>query len=333
MGGENNNMSQQEKGTSGNIGKASRNLKGYLVSFAQIGSEKLLYIVVPNRGCTQSPQCLFCAFQITANPSLKIDRAFGREVVKRVHGFIQQYNPDFVVLYNSGNILRPSEMYQPAITEDIPLMIAQDHHCRGMEIEIRADDVARFKNSIQDIVKNLSGKILRVRLGIEFADRELLERHQKQITISDINAAVKVLNELQIPWNGYALLGGLDLGREEARRSTVKTGKYIIDHHAFKISINGLFLTEGLQRSLGQRIYIPDLDDLRFVLVELAAYVKQKGVRILFKVGFEEDFEEEAEEKIVRFPYVSEECGLRKVIAMLRKFNIRQDVKLLKVDS
>jgi uncharacterized Fe-S cluster-containing MiaB family protein len=156
-------------------------------------------------------------------------------------------------------------------------------------------------------------------LGIEYFDDKLLERHRKGNNTRQIQEAVNILNELGIEWNGYLMLGGLDMKREEAREVAIKTGRFMIDNNAFKISINGIFVTKTLQKVFGNRIYVPDYSDLVFVLKELCRYRDEKRSKVLFKVGFVEEYTQ----AIVQFPYFSNKNNLKEIVERLNKFNIR----------
>lgn len=297
----------------------------YETSLVKIGEEKILYITIPYKGCTQCPKCIFCGVQEQSDKNLRIDETFEREVLNKVKEFVYQNSPDSIVLYNGGNVLRPEEMSQKTILTDIPEFIASDPNVKSYELEARVDDIIRFKENIKTIQKNLKEKELKIRLGIEFFDDELLKRHQKGIDTEQIQQVVNFLNKEKIKWNGYALLGGLDVTKEQTRESTIKSGEFMIDNNAFKISINGVFLTKKLQKSFGERIYVPDYEDLVFVLTKLNIYRDLKSSKSLFKVGLEE----ENKENIARFPYASNKYKKEEISTKLEEFNSNQDLKSL----
>ena len=113
--------------------------------------------------------------------ALKIDGGFGGKVFDFVQEEVDRRNPDSVVLYNGGNILRPAEMDQETMISAIPNFISAHPNCQTYEIEVRSDHVLKYVESIKTINKNLGDKKLRVRLGIEFMDNHLLKSHKKGI--------------------------------------------------------------------------------------------------------------------------------------------------------
>lgn len=302
---------------------------GYETSVIKVGEEKILFLTIPYRGCTQTIKCLFCGVQECPNKTLIIDKKFGDEVFSQVKKYINAYSPDSIVLYNGGNILRPQEMFQETILEDIPKFIGGHPAIRVYELEVRADDVLRFREGLEKIQSNLAGKKLRLRLGIEFFDDELLRRHLKGLNTEQIKKAVNFLNQSGIEWNGYVLLGGIDMTRQEAREAAVKAGKFMIDNYAYKISINGIFVTQGL-KPLMNRMYVPDYHDLIFVLDNLLEHKKIKNSHTLFKVGFEE----EETKGVIRHPYLKNPRDLERISKKLEDFNSTQDIKaLISVDD
>lgn len=305
--------------------KEQGSLGCYEVTLIQVGKEKILYLTIPYKGCTKSPRCLFCAVQEKSNKSLKINKDFGNEVLVKTKKYITKYSPDSLVLYNGGNILRKEEMFQPTVLIDIPKYIAFHKKCSSYEIEARVDDIIRFQENLQTIRSNLKTKELRIRLGVEFFDNKLLEKHKKGNNIRQIQEAVNILNKLDIKWNGYIMLGGLDLKQKEAINVAVKTGKFMIDNNAFKISINGIFITETLQKGFGDRIYIPTYSDLISVLTDFSKYRGKKQSKALLKVGFEE----ENTENVVCFPYASKKLSSKEVIKKLSSFNVTQNIQTL----
>jgi len=300
-------------------------VEDYKASLVEVGKEKILYITIPYKGCTQRLRCLFCGVQEQPNKDLIIGKNFGDKISAKVREFTDINSPDSIVLYNGGNILRPAEMFQKTVLVDIPKFVASHPTLQSYELEARADDVVRFAESLKTIRANLKGKRLRIRLGIEFFDDELLKRHRKGINTEQIQQAVNFLNELGIEWNGYALLGGLDISREEARNIAVQSGKFMIDNNAYKVSVNGVFVTDRLNGGFAKRIYVPDYQDLIFVLNQLCAYREVKSSKTLFKVGFEE----EDIKNVVRFPYISGTEEIKEISTRLREFNLSQDPKCL----
>lgn len=307
------------------IEKTEPKIENYDSSLVEVGNERVLYITIPYKGCTQCPRCLFCGVQEQPNRDLKIDKNFGDEVLARVKDFTNVNSPDSIVLYNGGNILRPAEMFQETALVDIPDFVASHPILQAYELEARADDVVQFSKNLKTIQDNLKGKKLRIRIGIEFFDDELLKRHRKGVDTAQIQQAVNLLNELGIEWNGYALLGGLDMSREEARNATAYSGKFMVDNKAYKVSINGVFVTDRLNKGFAERIYVPDYQDLVFVLNQLCAYRDAKASKTLFKVGFEE----EDTRSVVRFPYATRAQEVKEVSDKLRKFNLSQSSKTL----
>lgn len=81
-------------------------------------------------------------------------------------------------------------------------------------------------------------------------------------------------------------------------------------------------MTAGLQEKYGDRIYVPDLADLRWVLGSLIEHRDERGYEALFKVGFEE----EDLEGMVKLPYVSGKSDLVETMRQLSKFNLTQDL-------
>jgi hypothetical protein len=181
---------------------------------------------------------------------------------------------------------------------------------------------------IRTIRQNLSGKELRVRVGVEYADDALLSRHGKGICVSDIDHAVGALASEGIPWVGYALLGGIEMTAGEARDAAVRTGKYVMDHGARMLSINGIFLTESMretQARTGRQVYPPSIEDLIEVLRTLMAHNSSMGGRPLIKIGLAE---EDGGLKIVEYPYClpADDTGVRRrMIGILRDFNGSQE--------
>ena len=297
----------------------------YPASLIQVGSERVLYITIPYRGCTQHPRCLFCGVQEAGRRDLKIDRALGDAVYAQVKKLVDLHQPSSLVLYNGGNILRPAEMFEKTIVSDVPGFVARHASLQAYELEARADDIIRQVGSLRTIQTNLTGKKLRIRLGIEFCDDELLRRHRKGISVSQIEEAVALLNDLHIEWNGYALLGGLDLNSEKARAAAVQTGRFMLDKQAYKVSINGLFATKRIAAAFGQRIYVPDFEDLRHVLENLCVYRKESASSALFKVGFEE----EMTENVLLFPYAIANRSRDEISCKLQEFKLTQDPQSL----
>lgn len=306
--------------------RTAKSGRKYTSTLVEVGSERVLYITLPYIGCTQNPKCIFCGVRGGSDRSLKLDGSFGKEILSIVCDLVNEYLPDSLVLYNGGNILRPKEMYQLAILFEIPKFLAGHPVCNTYEIESRVDDILLYQESIQTIKANLGRKNLRIRLGIEYCDDNLLWRHRKGITQEQIKKAVNFLNESGIEWNGYALLGGLDMDYSEARISAKRTAKFMVDNGAFKISINGMFTTRELERSFGRRIYVPSYSDLAGVLKELFNYCRKQQSTPIFKVGFEE----EDIGSMVRIPYVSGDMSVQEVSKRLTFFNLTQDLGSLK---
>ena len=50
-----------------------QNIENYNASLVEVDKEKVLYITIPYKGCTQCPRCLFCGVQEVPNKNLKID--------------------------------------------------------------------------------------------------------------------------------------------------------------------------------------------------------------------------------------------------------------------
>ncbi|MFA6096267.1 MAG: hypothetical protein WC788_01405 [Candidatus Paceibacterota bacterium] len=269
---------------------------------------------------------MFCGVQGRQDRSLKLNESFGSEILSMVADLVNEHSPDSLVLYNGGNILRPQEMYQPVILSDIPKFLASHPTCNFYEIESRVDDILLYGKSIEMIKDNLGRKKLRIRLGIEYYDDNLLWRHRKGITQAQINKAVGFLNESGTEWNGYVLLGGLDMDQPEARTSAKKTAKFMADKGAFRISINAMFTTGELERNFGRRIYVPVYSDLTTVLGELFSYCKRQKKTVIFKVGFEE----EDIRSMVRMPFVSGGMSAEEIRKRLSRFNLTQDLGSLK---
>lgn len=297
----------------------------YEASLVAVDKEKILSITIPYKGCTQCPRCLLCGVQEWPDKDLKIDKNFGDEVLAKIKELTGIHSPDSIVLYNGGNILRPTEMFQKTVLTDIPKFVASNSILQSYELEARADDVIRFADSLKIIKANLKGKKLRIRLGIEFYDDELLKRHKKGIDTVQIQRAISFLNEQVIEWNGYVLLGGLDMSREEVRSVAVRSGKFMMDSNAYKISINGVFVTDKLNKGFAERIYVPDYQDLTFVLNKLCEYRETESSKTLFKVGFEE----EDTRSVVRFPYASNVKEIGEISDKLQEFNLSQNLKCL----
>lgn len=292
----------------------------------EVGGERVLYVTLPYVGCSRNPRCIFCGVRGSGNKSLVPDESFGEEVLLMVTGLVNEFLPDSLVLYNGGNILRPQEMYQPVILVEIPRFLAGHPTCNIYEIESRVDDIVLSEESIGMIKINLGRKKLRIRLGIEYYDDSLLWRHRKGITQEQIKKAASFLNESHIEWNGYVLLGGLDMDYSEARISAKRTAKFMVDAGAFKISINGMFTTRQMERNFGRRIYVPAYSDLFEVLKELFNYYRKQQRTPIFKVGFEE----EDIGSMVRMPYVSRDMNVQEVRKRLAFFNLTQDLRSLK---
>jgi len=306
--------------------KFKKDKNNYSAIMSSVGREKVLYVTLPYAGCTHNPKCIFCGVQERKDRSLKIDKSFGREVVSIVTKCVDEYSPDSLVLYNGGNILRPEEMFQSAVLVEIPKFVAGHPTCNVYEIESRADDILKFGESIDTIRRNLGPKKLRVRLGIEYYDDGLLWRHNKGMTCGQIDKTVLSLNESGIEWNGYVLFGGLDLKRRDAKIAAKRTAKFMIDNGAFKVSINGVFMTRGLERSFGRRIYVPGYSELIELLAELIKYRNGIKSSAIFKVGFEE----EDIENIVRFPYLAAGISMEDIKKRLADFNITQNLASMK---
>ena len=307
------------------IERTEPNVENYDSSLVEVGNERVLYITIPYKGCTQCPKCLFCGVQEQPDRDLKIDKNFGDEVLARVKDFTNVNSPDSIVLYNGGNILRPAEMFQETVLVDVPDFVASHPTLQAYELEARVDDVVQFSENLKIVKDNLREKKLRMRVGIEFFDDELLKRHKKGVDTAQIQQAVNLLNKLGIEWNGYALLGGLDMSREEARNATVQSGKFMVDNKAYKVSINGVFVTDRLNRGFAERIYVPDYQDLVFVLNQLCTHRDAEASKTLFKVGFEE----EDTRSVVRFHYATSMEKVREISDKLRGFNLSQDPKIL----
>lgn len=256
---------------------------------------------------------------------LAIDEAFGNKAFLKIKEYIEAFRPDSAVLYSGGNVLRPEEMFSRTVLVDVPRYIAANETCKAYELEARIDDVLSFRDNLIEIKKNLRGKKLRLRLGIEFFDDGLLERHQKGITRKQIVEAVDFLNGSGIEWNGYVLFGGLDLKREDAINVAIRTAEFMIKNGAFKVSINGTFTTQSIERKFGKRIYVPDYRDLVCVLKSACECRDKIKSMVVFKTGFRE----EDMENMVRIPYVSDNVDLEKILEKLEKFDLTQDPKAL----
>lgn len=298
----------------------------YEAVVTNIADEDVLCVAIPYKGCTVIPPCLFCGVRERANKALEIDAGFGEEVLRRFKLFIEEYGPDSVAYYSGGNVLRPEEMHQPTVLEDIPKYIAGRSDCMSYEIEVRVDDVLKYLDSLKIIITNLGGKNLIVRLGVEFFDDDILKKHRKGVDVRQIQKAVDVLNELGIQWHGYVMFGGVDMCKKDAIDVAIKTGKFMVDNNAHRISINGLFVTEKMSSRVGNRVYVPTYEDLMQVLTELSEYCEGKDVSPKFRVGFEDEYTEDVE----KFPFVDELHGPEIVMERLSLFNRSQDLEDLK---
>jgi len=290
-----------------------------------IGGKSFFYLTIPYPGCTKAIPCEFCAFAGTGIPGLKVDERLGRTVVQKVQQGLARHS-DTLVLLNNGNILNSNEMYPPAILEHVPQVVACHPSCRALEIEVSVKDLLSDSiwEKLRTIRQNLAGKELRVRVAVEYADDALLARHRKGTNMADVGSAIGALSAEGIPWIGYALLGGMEMTSEEAQRAAIQTGQYIMDRGARMLSVNGLFLTEGMRKTqmqTGRQVYLPSIDDLIKVLRALTAHGALKGAKPLIKIGLAE---EDGGLKIVEYPYClpADDSGIRqRMIGILRDFN------------
>lgn len=305
--------------------KITKNNRDYIPATLNVGGEKILYVSLPYRGCTKNPACLFCGVRERRNRSLDLNEAFGSEVLAVVSDLLNEHMPDALVLYIGGNILRPEEMYQPVITEEIPRLISEHATCNAYEIEVRADDILKFGNCIEKIRANLGEKELRIRIGIEYIDDGLNWRHRKGLTKGTIDQAIGLLNKSGTKWHGYVMLGGLDLDQSSARTSAKKTAYFMIDNGAFRISINGMFATGSLEMQYGKRIYVPTYSDLEAVVRDIFRHCKGNEKKIILKIGFEED----DMEYMVRLPYMQKGVSAETLLEKIAVFNRTQDFSSL----
>lgn len=295
----------------------------YETSLVAVKNQTILYVTIPYKGCSKKPRCLFCGVQENQSRNLEINKEFGNDVLFKIKEYVNFYKPDSLVLYNGGNILRKREMFQSTITKDIPKFLSTNKFCNSYEIEILVKDVIKNEKKLKDIQKNLKDKKLKVRLAIEYLDNKLLQKNLKGFLKKEVDSAVDTLNDLNIRWNGYLLLGGLDLTQEEAIKVAVKTGKYMINKNAFKISINGVFITKRMNGIFKKRIYTPTIHDLVTVLEKLFNYKKKKN--IIFKTGFEE----ENIDNIIKLAFVSNLKQFEEIKESIEKFNNTQELKYL----
>ncbi|GEM_PF-3805812 len=300
----------------------------FFVSTFNIGGETYLYLTIPYPSCTKPEPCDFCAFHGTGIPGLKPDRMFGKTVAKKVRHYLAIRKPQTLVLFNNGNILNPAEMDQTAILEDVPQAVAEDDVCQALELEIGIKDLLKQLtwDKIGRIRVNLSGKQLRLRLSVEYADDDLLKRHNKGITLEEIEEVIGRVNEEGVPWIGYALLGGKGMTGEAAQETAAKTGEFIIDRRARMIGVNGIYLTEGMRKRPGaDEMYLPTIDDLIKTMKALTDYAVSTGVRPLTKVGLAE---EDGGIKIVEYPYsipTNDDRARLRMTDILRDFNESQN--------
>ena len=295
------------------------------VTSANVGGERVLYLKFSYPGCTQDPHCAFCPFGEGADTSITPDEEYGELVFDLVRDSLRESSADALVLYDGGNILRAAEMYQPTILQKIPELVAADPVCKALEVEVRADDVVAFQRELSAMKESLSGKELRVRVGMEYGSDELLTRHQKGLTVEQMFSAFDTLNQLGIRWNGYSMLGGLDMTRDDALKSVIQSSRCMMDRGAFKISINGIFVTGMMDSNYGDRVYVPTIDDLKYVLSELSGYKWWVNSSAIFKVG---SAEEELGD-VVRFPYAKDGNETRILNRSFNSFNDTQDLRVI----
>lgn len=300
-----------------------------------IGGKIYCYLTVPYPGCTKTPSCDFCAFKGTGIAGLTFDELLKIAIVRKANQGMNKA-ADTLVFLNNGNALHPDEMDPEVILRRVPQAVAAHPNCKALEIEVSVADLLECHawDKLLEIKRNLAGKELRVRLPIEYANNELLERHHKGVTLDDIDMVIRSLTMFKIPWVGYTLFGGVDMTSKKARQVAVDTGKYSMDRGARMVCLNGLFMTESMkaaQERTGQQLYIPTIDDLMHVLPILSQHAATKKPKPLIKVDVAE---EDPRLNIVQYPYdipANNEETWPRMAGLMRDFNGSQNADVLSI--
>lgn len=295
-----------------------------------INEETFCYLTVPPSGCKKKKSCGFCVYAGTGVPGLKIDDQWREAVARRVN---QSVAGDAKVLFitNDGNMFHPAEMHPRTILEDVPTAVANSPACNALEFEVGVEYLLLDSTweKLQMIRKNLLGKELRIRVAVEYADDELLLRHQKEVTMRDIDAAVSRLSSSGIPWIGYAMFGGVEMTSEETEQAAVQTGKFIIDRGAIRLALNGLVVSKKMEEHLqtGRKIYVPTMENLLVVLKALTDHQISQNRQTPIKVGLDEVEDAERRLHVVEYPYgipIADPQEGKRLMGILSDFDRRQ---------
>lgn len=308
-------------------------------SIIDIDGETFCYLTVPPSGCKKRKSCCFCAFKGAGIPGMKIDdrwrEAVGRRVTQSVAGDIEA-----LFITNDGNMFHPAEMHPGTILEDVPRAVAGSSTCNALEFEVGVEYLLLGSTweKLQTIRQNLSGKELRVRVGVEYADNELLARNLKEVTMQDVDNAVSALSSTGIPWIGYAMFGGVEMTSEEAKQAAIQTGKFIMNRGARRLALNGLFVTEDMkaeEQQTGRRLYVPTMEDLLEVLEALSAHRISQSRSTPIKVGLDEVRDEDRRVHAVQYPYgipVADPQERNRLMSILSDFDRCQTFETFQVE-
>lgn len=264
------------------------------------GKERTMSLLVPPRGCKM--KCDFCSPSHIANPNFPLTAEATEKVAIEVNNELRKNGgADVIKLFNAGNILWGSEFGQESgalhehFWEVLPEILA-DSGLKAVEIEVRLDEFTDggnsdnpvSTNSRREIVRNRLVKLkselekvgisLRVILAIEY-NADLAGEQKGTINKGTENSikAISFLDQHNIEWLGYAMLGGRlkdkTIDRADGIKSAVETVEFGFQNGAREMIVNCQYL-DPINRFEEERdqipYYVPTKQDILEVLSRLA---------------------------------------------------------------
>lgn len=251
------------------------------------GEEKTLTALLPPKGCSYN--CDFCAIK-HIHTDIRVNEETAKKQTQELDQLLKsERNIDTLKLFNAGNIIYGSEHGSAAeiheyFWELLP-GILKKHGVGVLEIEVRIDEFVdsgreKQKAIIRERITTLANDLhqlgidLRIILALEYIADPILEKQKKfpkaflkgeQAARGQALRAIQFLASHNIPWLGYAMLGGRlhdrPLTSVETILSTVHTVRFGLEHGAREMIVNSLYLDPLQQREGGY--YMPTEADMR----------------------------------------------------------------------
>lgn len=275
------------------------------------GPEKTMFILLPPRGCKMN--CDFCSPKHVANPNFPLTAEASEQVAGESNKILfENSEVNTIKLFNAGNILWGTEYGQKAgalhekYWELLPKIVSSYPNLKAVELEVRTDefiqDIANPEIQTVERKKIVTDRILKLNKDLKGVDKELrallaieytsdiisMQKGTLQKGTGQAERAIGFLKENNIPWLGYAMLGGRlndrSLSSGEAVQSAVQTSLFCFDKGAREVVINCQYLdpiNRWEEKVNGIKYYVPSEEDVRNLLLQVRQSLSpEKRIRI-----------------------------------------------------